>query len=77
MAHLLLTNVKCLLEGLVDMRRVWIFLGEVVMSEVLFHLVLDVERQPMLQEARHLPTVLTMAVTYREKVAVFETHDMW
>ena len=54
------------MEGFLDARedsgRRRVVLGEIVAAQVLLHLVLDVEGQPVLQEATHFPSILAVAV---------------
>ena len=63
-------------ETLVHQVLVGVVFVEVVVRQVLLHLVFHVEWQSVLEQTTHLPTVLAVAVTNREEVAMLETHDV-
>lgn len=70
-----MADSESLLETVEDLAGGWVFF-EVVTAELLLHIVLHVERQSMLEEARDLATILTMAIAHAEEVAVLEAHDV-
>lgn len=75
-AHFFLGQHESVLQGKIQLRRVWVVLREVVSAQVLLHLILHVEWQPVLEEATDLPTVLAVAITDRKEVTVLQAHDV-
>jgi hypothetical protein len=47
-----------------------------MVPQVFLHLIFNVERQSVLQEATHLAPVLAVSVADRKEVAVFQAHDV-
>jgi hypothetical protein len=47
-----------------------------VCSQVLLHLVLDMEGESVLEETTYLSAVLAVAITDRKEVTVLESHDV-
>ena len=45
-------------------------------AQMLFHLVLDVERQTMLEKAADLPSIGPMAIADRKEMAMLQPHDV-
>lgn len=45
--------------------------------QLFLHTVLNMEWESVLQQPTDFPSVFTMAVTHREKMAVLEPHNMW
>ena len=70
-----MADKESLLETVEDLGGGRIFF-EVVTAKLFFHLVLDVERQPMLEQARDLTTILSVTIAHTEEVAVLEAHDV-
>ncbi len=75
-ADLLLGHRERLLEALVDGVGVWVGRHEVLIFEVYLELVLNDERQSVLQHGTDFPTMLAMAITDREEVAVAQAQKV-
>ena len=73
-AHFFLAVFESFTQALIDQALVGVFFGEVIIGQVLLHLVLDMEWKSVLQETTHFPAILAVAIAHRKEVAMLQAH---